>query len=325
MSGKQVTNGRAFEYALAWTYAQDLGSRGVEVNVLENGDWADCRKAFKSCTKEDQDGYVRAARQTVETLCRLEPGLTRSAFKGDVLNIKLMPTAAGKQGDVRDVVFWREKNGKSVWEIGISAKNNHDAVKHSRISPTIDFGKEWLDIPCSTRYMETVGTIFKQVDDARKSGYKTWKDLGREFKVERVYKPLLEAFKTEFLQLCSRNEEKVVVRRLLEYLVGRYPFYKVIKHDRQNVVVVKAFNFIKGMGQAYGKMKPDVVPEAIHLPSRVIEMECSHDSAMLIMDEGWQLKFRIHNAEKELVNSLKWDVQMVGNPPVLFSQYLFGS
>jgi hypothetical protein len=31
------------------------------------------------------------------------------------------------------------------WEIGVSAKNNHNAVKHSRLSSDIDFGK-WLNI-----------------------------------------------------------------------------------------------------------------------------------------------------------------------------------
>ena len=47
----------------------------------------------------------------------------------------------GVKGDVRDIVIKRKN---IEWEIGLSIKHNHDAVKHSRLSHKLDFGNEWF-------------------------------------------------------------------------------------------------------------------------------------------------------------------------------------
>ena len=44
---------------------------------------------------------------------------------------------------------------------------------------------------------------------------------------------------------------------------------------------------------------------------------------MMILDEGWQISFRIHNASLKLETSLKFDINLIGNPPILFTQHLF--
>uniref|UniRef100_UPI003007F3A2 HaeIII family restriction endonuclease n=1 Tax=Acinetobacter haemolyticus TaxID=29430 RepID=UPI003007F3A2 len=58
----------------------------------------------------------------------------------DVLQLEIVADKAGESGDVRDVLALRSSQN---WEIGISAKNNHRAVKHSRLSNDIDFGQKW--------------------------------------------------------------------------------------------------------------------------------------------------------------------------------------
>ncbi len=35
---------------------------------------------------------------------------------------------------------------------------------------------------------------------------------------------------------------------------------------------------------------------------------------ILTFDNGWQLSFRIHNAESRVIPSLKFDVQIIGSP-----------
>lgn len=48
------------------------------------------------------------------------------------------------------------------------------------------------------------------------------------------------------------------------------------------------------------------------------------DSTMILtMDHGWTISFRIHSAATKVERSLKFDISLIGNPPVLFSQYLF--
>ena len=55
----------------------------------------------------------------------------------------------GVKCDVRDIVVKRKD---IEWEVGLSIKHNHDAVKHSRLSHKLDFGKEWFEMPCSDEY-----------------------------------------------------------------------------------------------------------------------------------------------------------------------------
>lgn len=55
-----------------------------------------------------------------------------------ILELEILSDDKGKLGDVRDVLAIRLLQ---KWEIGVSAKNNHKAVKHSRLSNTIDFGE----------------------------------------------------------------------------------------------------------------------------------------------------------------------------------------
>ena len=58
--------------------------------------------------------------------------------EGDLLELEIAQDNRGEAGDVRDIIISRVLH---KWEIGLSAKNNHSAVKHSRLSDTIDFGK----------------------------------------------------------------------------------------------------------------------------------------------------------------------------------------
>lgn len=73
----------------------------------------------------------------------------------DILFLKIQTDNEGKEGDVRDIVIAR-KDVK--WEIGLSLKHNHFAVKHSRLAKGLDFGNKWFGIPCS----ENIGTILSQ-------------------------------------------------------------------------------------------------------------------------------------------------------------------
>jgi len=80
----------------------------------------------------------------------------------DILNLKIQSDDEGKKGDVRDIVIMR---GSIDWEIGLSLKHNHFAVKHSRLSKKLDFGEKWYDIPCSEEYWKKVKPIFDFLEE----------------------------------------------------------------------------------------------------------------------------------------------------------------
>ena len=326
MSLKQMSNGKAFEYAIGKAVV-DAASGSSNVEFVEDDEFRKCRKCFDEQCAEDRDRFSKAAVLPLDTLFRLEPAIGHPTGATDILFVKFNADAAGIAGDVRDVLLFRkDARGGVAWEIGISAKNNHDAVKHSRISPSIDFGREWLGLPCSSKYKTAVANVFAQVQRWKSGGASSWRELG-ESKEKDVYAPLLKAFMDEMIRLFAQDQRNAA-ESLIKYLIGREPFYKVVKQDHNAMVVMKAFNFVPGLGLSYNGVRPDCRPDVIPLPSRMVELAESDrgtgsNALTLIMNHGWQVDFRIHNANSKLENSLKFDIQLVGNPPGLFTQHIF--
>lgn len=322
----QVQNGKAFEYAIAKNYYKYLLDKGLAV-VLEQDEPYNIAKGCYDMQKERaKTAFDRAAIKTIETLLVLEPGLSNQASPNDVLRIRIAADAEGEGGDVRDVIFSRNQI-RPRWEVGFSAKNNHEAVKHSRLSMTIDFGDSWLGHPCSNAYFDEIRPVFqKLLDYKQENPDMRWADVPD--KQETVYVPVLDAFRKELLRLNEEFDD--IPENLLGYLIGRYPFYKIIKDDSNNLVIVKAFTLESGISNALNKRVNGMLPRArapkIKFPSRIIEFEYKKGSMttlMMVLDEGWQVSFRIHSADGPLTNSLKFDIQLIGNPPILFTQHIF--
>ena len=63
-----------------------------------------------------------------------------------------------------------------------------------------------------------------------------------------------------------------------------------------------------------------IIPK-IKLPTRIIELcfkEHSKTTVNLTMDNGWAISFRIHNASTMVEPSLKFDIQLLGQPADMF-------
>lgn len=317
--GDQVKNGKAFEYALASTYTEKLQALGIKVTLVENSALNVAKGYFDVFSVDERLRYKEAAYQTLDTMVRLEPGLLVQKKENDMLYVCLNDDNEGEDGDVRDVVFRRQT---PRWEVGFSAKNNNDAVKHSRLSSVLDFGESWVGVPCSNTYWDEIYPIFNYLDQA-KNNKQTWNDLGRD-KAEKVYLPLLAAFRKELLRIDKENQG--IPQKLIRYLVGKYPFYKIIKDDAHSMVVVKAFNIEGELNKTVRGCKPQYKTPHINLPTRIVEFEMKPDSdntLHMILDGGWEISFRIHNASTKVEKSLKFDIKLLGNPPVLFTQHLF--
>lgn len=317
--GKQVRNGKAFEYAIAVQYYAYLRDKGNIVSIVENKAFAVARKYFEEFTEQEQDKFNHAAYNTIDTMVKIEPGLTVQKNDKDILYISLNEDQAGEEGDVRDVLFQRIKPS---WEIGFSAKNNNDAVKHSRLGRNLDFGQVWLGVPCSNDYWTEVKPTFDYLEECIKKQY-TWNDLGQD-KRDKVYVPLLNAFKKELLKININNAH--IPEKLVEYLIGNHPFYKIIKDDSHNLVIVKAFNIKGELNKPYNKVKSAYSTPQINLPRRIVEFEFKENSDTtlnMILDGGWEISFRLHNASSLIERSLKFDIKLLGNPPILFTQHIF--
>ena len=318
-SGNQVKNGKAFEYSIAKVYYEYLMGHGVNAEFVDNPAKNQAKEYYDAFDNAVQSRFDLAARETIDTMVKIEPGLIAQKSDKDLLRIFLQKDQEGESGDVRDVVFCREK---PIWEVGFSAKNNNDAVKHSRLGRNLDFGQAWMGIPFSENYWQSISPIFSYIEECVVAG-KKWDDLGIA-KRERIYVPLLNAFRDEVFRLNDRNPE--VPSLLVRYLIGSFPFYKIIKDDQHQMVVVKAFNINGELNKTVNGFKSRYKTPKINLPTRIVELdfkEGSDTTLVMILDGGWEISFRIHNASTYVERSLKFDIKLLGNPPILFTQHLF--
>lgn len=197
----QTINGKAFEYALLFEFYERLKNL-TKISIIESEPYKTALKHFESFNDKEQSQYRLNASFAVNFLLDIEPRLSNGINDEDILELEIVTDKAGQIGDVRDVLAIRSLQ---KWEIGISAKNNHRAVKHSRLSNDIDFGKKWLDIPCSAQYFSSVKPIFDNLIQLRKESNATmkWSALGDYH--SSVYVPVLNAFKEELIKLDEEN------------------------------------------------------------------------------------------------------------------------
>lgn len=311
----QTEAGKAFEYALLKQSYSHLSDRH-SVTVNENSSLHVAENCFKLFSTSEQTKYLKAATAAIKHIVELEPRLETPTSSNDILTLQIVADAEGIKGDVRDVLFIRSTQN---WEIGISAKNNHKAVKHSRLSDKIDFGKEWLDLKCSDIYFKSAVPIFTELRQLKEQ-HELWRNLKGKHK--RFYIPILEAFKSEMLRLDKENTNAVPAN-LLSYLIGNKDFYKVIK--RSSKTEIYGFNLYGTLNKSADKIKPKFKVTRLKLPTRIIELTFkpnSTDTVILTCDEGWQISFRIHNASSKVEPSLKFDINLIGQPQTLYSHHL---
>lgn len=315
----QTINGKAFEYALLNEFLERLKAI-TTVEVVNNEPYKTALKCFLSFDEKEQGHYKLVASFAVNFLIDIEPRLSNGISKEDKLQLEIVSDQKGQTGDVRDVLAIRSLQ---KWEIGISAKNNHRAVKHSRLSNDINFGEKWLGFSCSENYFSEIKPIFDELASIRKASKAThkWEALGDYH--TSVYVPVLNAFKKELIKLDKENPG-VVAQRLVEYLIGNKDFYKVIKGDKK--VEIQAYNLHGSLNLPFENIKPKAKIPKLKLPNRLIEVvyqDNSKTTLLVSLSEGWQISFRIHNASSRVEPSLKFDINLVSAPHSLFTNHLF--
>ena len=307
MSSQSNDIGRAFEYASLL----ELRDRIAEYRPVRiDGESATAvQHAWDSVGIEQQRDLKTAAAAFVDTLFEAEPLILECDGENDVIEIFVNKDYDGESGDVRDIVIRR---GQIQWDIGLSMKHNHFAVKHSRLSATIDFGKKWYGIPCGSSYWETVHLIFDRLRVLQRQGLEWNKMTDKE---NTVYVPLLNAFKDELER--AYRKDMLVPTRLISYLLGIRDFYKVVAIDRKRVTEFQGFN-LRGELNKNGKHKKATlfIPVA-ELPDEIIAVKFKKNTTNTVemyFNNGWALSFRIHNASTIIQPSLKFDIQFLGIP-----------
>lgn len=306
MSANSNNQGRAYEYAWMRTLFDNLSSLR-ETKIVHNSSYDANERAWDSISDDKRELYAISAKAAIDTIIELEPMMSEDS--SDVLLLEFQKDEFGESGDVRDIVISRDG---VEWEIGLSIKHNHDAVKHSRLSHVLDFGEEWYGIPCSNEYWSDISSVFDWLKCEAKSRIE-WSEL--EDKERDVYVPLLKAFLDEVDRAYSEDPSLPV--KMFEYLVGVKDYHKIVSHDSKKMTLVHTFNLHGTLSQPSKERVSAFEVLQVDVPTEIIAMRFkknSNTTVEIYMDNGWAFSFRIHSASTIVQPSLKFDVQFISTP-----------
>jgi len=306
MSKLSNNQGRGYEYACIHELFLFINKIRPAM-IKKNSSLESAEKAYNSLSKSQKEDYRKSAKAMIPTICECEPRITEN--DGDILELFIQQDEEGEKGDVRDIIILRSE---LKWEVGLSIKHNHFAVKHSRLSPTIDFAKKWFGYPCSNKFWDEVRPIFNTLEKAKQKGKKFCEIANKE---ENIYEPIIHAFINEVkLQYKSHPD---IPAKMVEYLLSKYDFYKVVSLDDKKITQIQTYNLHKTLNKSAKKRKPSLIIPVVSLPTSIIKIDFfpnRTNTAELYLNNGWYFTFRIHNAETYAVPSLKFDIQLKGMP-----------
>ena len=306
MSTNSNDHGRAYEYAWINTLYRTLAAIR-KTRIVSNSSLDANKRAWNMLNTNMQKLFEISAYSAVNAILELEPRMIED--DENELVLELQKDDAGTHGDVRDLVIRRNN---IAWEIGLSIKHNHEAVKHSRLSHKLDFGKEWFGIPCSANYWADVNPIFDRLKVEKNIG-KKWSELTD--KEEAVYIPLLKAFMTE-IQRANRTDV-LMPQKMIEYLIRTKDYYKIVSHDKKQITMIHTFNMHDTLNKPSKNKASIINVPTVELPTELVAIKFktgSNTTAEMYLNHGWQLSFRIHNASTKVEPSLKFDIQFIGMP-----------
>ncbi len=311
MSDASNNNGRAFEYITLITLEKTI-SEIRSVKIIKNSSYEASKNAWDCIGDVLQKCLTFSANAAVKKIFELEPRILEK--DPDIVTLQIQKDEKGEEGDVRDILISRSG---IQWEIGLSMKHNHFAVKHSRLSAKLDFGKSWYNIPCSNTYWSNIKPIFDYCFQEKNKGT-AWNQLPD--KQNDVYTPLLNAFMEEVKNATKLDPQ--VPKKMVEYLLGKYDFYKVVSVDSARLAQIISFNLRGTLNQPSKTIKSETIIPISALPESIlfIGIDPKHPNTVLMsMDKGWSFSFRIHNASTIVEPSLKFDIQIIGMPTTVIT------
>lgn len=347
---KRITNtvisGKAFEYTTLVELYRELTRSGWNpdnIEIKKDKNYKNIEKAYQVVQGSDEDmnyddsiesihietmenSYNQASRVAAVYLKMVEPILTPNKDIYGVL--RAFPDRAGIKGDVRDIDFeiFKDKDHKDlITNIGISCKNNHEAVKHPRITEDPDFVKVWTngEINCSLDFIKGMNVIFDKIDQYGKI-YEKWSQV--KDKMDSIYYPIIKLFVSEIKKQSMTNHNdsidkqekaKKFTKLFFEYMFGTQDFYKFIKDDGANATKVYPYNMHGSLMCPYNGKKNKQAVKTITMPEEIVEVRVKPNSktTMEIYFDQWIISMRLHNADSKISRtSLKFDVQIKAQP-----------
>lgn len=306
MSNKSNDNGRAYEFICLLSLHEAINAiRPAE--IIANSSYEAALRAWNTLSDNDKTLYTLSSKSTIDTIFALEPNIIEKT--DDTLQLYIQIDRRGVDADVRDIILERKD---IVWEIGLSIKHNHADAKHSRVSHTHRWSKSWYGVECSQAYKDEAKDVFEFLKQQKRE-HTLFDDIPQ--KEDRIYVPLLKAIASEIDRQVKKDTS--IARKIVEYLLSKYDFYKVISIDRMRITTIQSFNMYGTLNKASKTKEPDVTVPVIELPTELLHIGFKTDcktTIYLCFDNGWQFSLRLHNGDRIACPTLKFAVSIVGMP-----------
>lgn len=295
MPNTSAANGKAFEYACLEALHQAILKRGGNSSIKENKAYTTAKKFYKNKDKDTQEEYQKNANLGIDIILPQEPTTYEYNHKSTLY--LQSDDRAKNDTDVRDLVVESQGDGTThIW--GISIKHNHNAARHSRLSPRINFGDKWYGVSVSKTYWNEVNPIFSILKSRKDTKWEE-SDIDKE---NDIYIPLLKAFRNEIIR-AYEAQGKVILVRILKYIIGEPEFYK----------------FTSKKGKAYVELYDLREGSIIHklFPTKILRFDQkagTKTTLIMVLDNDWEISFRIHNASSKIEPSMKFDIELLKKP-----------
>jgi len=304
--------GKAYEFACIKAF-ETLLIKIRPLEIINNRSLLIAQERYNEISDSEQKEMLKSALAGLEIIIKMEPKIIEDGK--DKLVLELQADTIAENGDIRDILIIR----RSIeWEIGISVKHNHAALKHSRLSPTLDFGNVWFGIKSSGVYFNEIKPIFDTLRIFKDNGA-LWSEIPNKY--DTIYVPILNAFKREFDSLYEKHK-KGITEKLIMYLLGSNgkDYYKMM-HCKNNKTKIQPFNLFGTLNQKAANKNPSITFDKFPLPTKIKDLsfkENSKTTLHLTMNNCWVISFRIHSAASHVETSLKFDIQLIGQPANIF-------
>jgi hypothetical protein len=220
LSGAEERSGSAFEYAVA------ASLQAATSATITNGLAAERTKAkFEQLPDAKRKVLLRCAERAVAYLVETDKRLVASSSMSIIFN---SPHNAQAHHDVRDLIVQSK-----TFSVGVSCKVNNVDLRHSRLSGTADFVKEWglSGAGASGTYWQTIGPVFEELRRMDNNGLR-WdqvfpgdpKTRNRK-KLDGFVAPILDSWFTELVGLVEID--KTIAQKLARYLLGSSSYWKI--------------------------------------------------------------------------------------------------